>query len=285
MKLIYKWLIFAWKNIWRNRRRSLTTLGISAIGITGILFFGGFALYTYQSLEEFSARQQGHVLLAQHDYFDKEETTPLALGLSDWQDKQSLLKNIQGVRRVLPRTSFSGLISNGDKSTIFIGDGVDAKHEFTVTGPFMEVTHGDILSPNDGDMPQVMLATGLAKNLNATIGSSLTLLSTTTDGALNGVDVTVVGIFSTGVPEMDKRKLFVSLATTQSLLNSTKVSLLAVYLKNTQDTHIVETKIKQLFAELSTRNWFDLAFFYHKVRDLYDRIFSVVGLVILIVVL
>jgi hypothetical protein len=36
-------------------------------------------------------------------------------------------------------------------------------------------------------------------------GSGLTLLASTTDGALNALDVTVAGIFSTGVPEIDRR--------------------------------------------------------------------------------
>jgi putative ABC transport system permease protein len=117
------------------------------------------------------------------------------------------------------------------------------------------------------------------------VGDVLTLLSTTSSGALNGIDVQVVGIFATGVPELDARKLMVGLQTAQSLLDSDRISTLSVYLKHTDDTLAYQASVANRYPQLATRNWEDLAFFYHKVRDLYDRIFSVMGVVIVIVVL
>lgn len=285
MKMQWQWLRFGWKNVWRNRRRSMTTAGITAISVCGLLFFGGFVLYTYQSLEEFSARSQGHVIIGQQKYFDEEEDTPLSLGLDDWQALRQSLQADASVRRVLPRIQFSGLISNGEKSTIFIAEGVDPRYEFTVSGPFLQVSDGDILSPSGSELPQVMLGQGVAKTLKARPGDVLTLLSTTSDGALNGIDVQLVGIFGTGVPELDARKLMVSLDTAQSLLSSTRISSLSVYLRKTSDTIMYQQSIRERYPALGTRNWSDLAFFYHKVRDLYNRIFTVIGVVMVIVVM
>lgn len=285
MLIHWPWLRFAWKNVWRNRRRSMTTMGITAVSVCGLLFFGGFVLYTYQSLEEFSARSQGHVLIGHADYFDKEEDAPMSLGLNNWREIRQQLQADDGVRRVLPRIQFNGLISNGEKSSIFIAEGVDARYEFTVSGPFLQVSKGDVLSPGSTGLPQLMLGQGLAKTLNAGTGDILTLLSTTSDGALNGIDVQVVGIFGTGVPELDARKLMVSLDTAQSLLNSSRVSTLSVYLRNTRDTQIFQQSVRQRYPHLGNRNWSDLAFFYHKVRDLYNRIFSVIGVVLIVVVM
>ena len=45
-----KWLKFAWQNTLRNRRRSLVTVAIAALGTAAILLAGGFALFTYLSL-------------------------------------------------------------------------------------------------------------------------------------------------------------------------------------------------------------------------------------------
>ncbi len=285
MKIHFLWFKFAWKNIWRNGRRSLTTIGISAVGAAGILFFGGFALYTYQSLEEFSARQQGHVLLAHAKYFDQEEETPMALGLDDWAPMRDRIETLDKVRRVLPRIEFTGLISNGEKSSIYMAQGVDARYEFTVTGPFMQVEQGDVLNPDHDGVPQVMVARRLAKSLNAQVGTILTLLSTTTNGVLNGMDVEVAGIFATGVPELDERKILVSLPTAQALLDSQRVSTLSVYLWQTDETQVMQQRLASDYPNQATRNWNDLAFFYHKVKDLYDRIFGVIGLVMVVVVL
>lgn len=279
------WLRFAWKNVWRNRRRSMTTAGITAISVCGLLFFGGFVLYTYQSLEEFSARSQGHVLIGHAEYFDKEEEAPMSLGLDNWQQIRQQLQADEGVRRVLPRIQFSGLISNGEKSTIFIAEGVDARYEFTVSGPFLQVSQGDVLSPVSGDLPQVMLGLGVAKTLHAKVGDVLTLLSSTSEGALNGIDVEVVGTFGTGVPELDARKLVVGLDTAQALLNSPRVSTLSIYLRHTSNTLNYQQSITKRYPQLASRNWSDLAFFYHKVRDLYNRIFTVIGVELVLVVM
>ena len=285
MNMQWQSLRYAWKNVWRNRRRSMTTAGITAISVCGLLFFGGFVLYTYQSLEEFSARSQGHVIIAHTDYFEQEEDSPMSLGLDGWQAIRKALQQDDGVRRVLPRIQFSGLISNGEKSTIFIAEGVDAGYEFTVTGPFMQVSKGDVLSPVPGELPQIMLGQGVAKNLKVHPGDIVTLLATTSDGALNGIDVQVVGIFGTGMPELDARKVMVGLDTAQELLNSERISTLSVYLRKTSSTLAYQQTVQQHYPSVATRNWSDLAFFYHKVRDLYSRVFTVVGLVIVIVVM
>ena len=57
------WLRFAAQNTLRNRRRSLATVAIAALGTAAILLAGGFALYTYQSLEQGAARSTGHLIV------------------------------------------------------------------------------------------------------------------------------------------------------------------------------------------------------------------------------
>ena len=59
---------------------------------------------------------------------------------------------------------------------------------------------------------EIMLGEGLARNLNAKPGTGLTLMASTTDGAMNALDVTVKGIISTGVPALDKRIVYTDIA-------------------------------------------------------------------------
>jgi len=54
-----KWLLFACKNVLRNRRRSLMALTITAVGTAAALVGGGFALFTYDSLRELAAQLPG----------------------------------------------------------------------------------------------------------------------------------------------------------------------------------------------------------------------------------
>lgn len=283
----FKWLGMALKNAMRNRRRSLVTLAITATGTAAALLGGGFALYTYQSLAEASARDTGHLVLAAKGFFDGTENTPLANGLDDSATVTRRLLARPGVQRVLPRLQFGGLISNGDKSEIFLGTGVDANQEFVVKGPFMQRDEGELLDNQPvGQGPGIVIGRGLAKSLGAKPGTVLTLLSTTTAGSLNALDVTVTGIVGTGIADVDKRLAMVDLSTAQSLLGTKRVSTLSVYLDEIGATDDVADAMRAQFGgRIEVRTWLDQAIMYQSVKGLYNRIFGFLGVILLVIVL
>lgn len=281
-----KWIRFAVLNVFRNRRRAAITIAITAVGVTAILVGGGFALFTFEGLRESAARDTGHVVMAHGDFFTLEEKTPGELGMSDFQTVIEKIEDQEPVKAVLPRLQFTGLISNGEKSTIFIGEGVDPRKEFQVKGPFLRILDGKALPhrPKKGEMGSVMLGYRLAQSLGAKPGSILTLLSTTGTGALNAVDVMVRGVFTVDVPDIDKRLIYVNLKTAQELVVTTKVSTLSVFLFETGDTLNFAQQLKKDFPEKAYRTWEDLAFYYKGVKGIYSRIFGVLGVVIVLMV-
>jgi len=278
-----KWLTFAWQNTLRNRRRSLVTVAIAGLGTAAILLAGGFALFTYQALAQSAARSTGHLIVGQPEQFTKDEDTPLQHGLDNADALKAALLADPAVRQVLPRVAFSGLISNGDKSTVMLATGVEPDAEFAVKGPFLNVVAGQVLASGTSDA-EVMLGEGLAKSLKATPGSSLTLLASTTDGALNALDVRVKGVFSTGVPDIDKRLVYTDIATAQKLLNTKRVSTLGVFLNRMDATGPAQQRVAAANPKLTVQTWLDQAFFYQSVRGLYNRIFGALGLIIGVIV-
>jgi putative ABC transport system permease protein len=281
--MTFMWLKFAVQNTLRNRRRSLVTVSIAALGTAGILLAGGFALYTYESLAEAAARGYGHLVVGQPEQFVKDEETPLQHGLDNATELRQQLLADPAVRGVLPKIEFSGLISNGDKSIVMMGLGVEPDSEFAVKGPFLTIKSGNVLVSGSKE-PEVMLGDALARNLKATPGSSMTLLASTTDGALNAMDVRVKGIFATGTPEIDKRLVYTDIATAQRLLNTNKVTSLGIFLTRMDQTLPMQAKFAKAHPTLTVQTWEDQAFFYKSVRDLYDRIFGALGLIIGVIV-
>lgn len=287
----FKWLSMALKNAMRNRRRSLVTVAITATGTAAALLGGGFALYTYQSLAQASARDTGHLVVAAPGQFDGIDNLPLEHGLEQAEAVTQQLLARPDVKRVLPRLQFSGLISNGDKSEIFLGTGVDATQEFVVKGPFMKREAGELLDAQAAGAdakgaPGIVIGKGLAKILNVQPGSALTLMSTTVNGALSAADVTVTGVVSTGIADIDKRLAMVDLSTAQTLLQTKKISTLSVYLN---DLELADATAAQLRAQhgatLEVRTWLEQAVFYQSVKSLYDRIFGFLGVIVLVIVL
>lgn len=277
-----QWLKFAWLNLLRNRRRSAVTLSIAALGTAGILLAGGFALFTYEALAQAAARTTGHLIVARAEQFHSDEDTPLQHGLDDAAALRTRLLADPDVRQVLPRVEFSGLISNGDKSTVMMATGIDPDAEFAIKGPFLTVTAGRVLGA--GQPQHVMLGEGLARSLKAQPGSSLTLLASTTEGALNALDVTVQGIFSTGIPDIDRRLVYTDVATAQKLLVTQRVSSLGVFLRSMQATPAARERVAAALPALAVQTWQDQAVFYRSVRDLYNRIFGALGLIIGVIV-
>jgi putative ABC transport system permease protein len=278
-----RWFTFAWQNTLRNRRRSLVTVAIAALGTAAILLAGGFALFTYQALAQSAARSTGHLIVGLPEQFTKDEDTPLQYGLDNADALKAALLADPAVRQVLPRVAFSGLISNGDKSTVMLATGVEPDAEFAVKGPFLNVVAGQVLASGATDA-EVMLGEGLAKSLKAQPGAGLTLLASTTDGALNAMDVRVKGVFSTGVPDIDKRLVYTDIATAQKLLNTRRVSTLGVFLDRMDATAAAQQRVAAANPKLTVQTWLDQAFFYQSVRGLYNRIFGALGLIIGVIV-
>jgi putative ABC transport system permease protein len=130
-----------------------------------------------------------------------------------------------------------------------------------------------------------MLGDGLARSLKAQPGTGLTLLASTTDGALNALDVSVKGVFSTGVPDIDKRLVYTDINTAQKLLNTQRVSTLGVFLNRMEATDAAQQRVAAANPKLTVQTWRDQAFFYTSVRGLYNRIFGALGLIIGVIVI
>ncbi|MGR6859055.1 ABC transporter permease [Aliivibrio salmonicida] len=285
-------LRLAWLNLLRNSRRSALSILIITIAVFALTSAGGFGLYTYDSLKESTARDTGHLTLSQPGYFESDEELPLSNGLSDISQLTRNIMKHDEVRGVQPRIYFTGLVSNGMKSTIFMGTGVNDR-EFDMKGPFLDMKSGKTLSDINSSRyepmePEVMLGVDLAKNLNVTIGDWITLLSTTSEGALNALDFKVRGTYSTGVPELDKRQLYIHIQSSQDLLISDKVSTLSIFLFDTEQTELMHQRLNEEVnitqQDIEITPWQDRAFFYNKVKNLYDLIFGVMGFVMGLVV-
>jgi len=281
-------------NLMRNGRRSLLSICIIAIAVFAMVSAGGFGLYTYESLKESTARDTGHLTISQPGYFEQDEEMPLSNGLPNSAELIPQIIKDDRVRSVQPRIYLSGLISNGNKSTIFMGIGVNDR-EFDMKGPFLNVTEGKTLSNvrssrYDASEPEIMLGKDLANNLHVGVGDWITLLATTSEGALNAFDFKVRGIYATGIPELDKRQLYIHIDSAQELLVSERVSTLSVFLFETEQTNAVGNQLASQFQAMGSDQvleitpWQDRAFFYKKVKDLYDRIFGIMGLVMGLVV-
>jgi putative ABC transport system permease protein len=180
------------------------------------------------------------------------------------------------------------MVSNGQKSSVFMGSAVDPDAERSL-GFTSEVSSGRDLDSRSGGEAEAIIGAGLAKSMNVGVGDGLTLLSVTSDGALNGVDVQVAGIVTTGVAEMDARYLRITLNSAQRLLQSDRITNLVVGLDSTANTDAIYAtlvpRLGGLPQQMTLKKWVDLATYYKQVRTLFNGIFLFMGLIVFFMVL
>ena len=125
--------------------------------------------------------------------------------------------------------------------------------------------------------------------MSVKVGDGLTILAVTADGALNGIDVQIVGIVSTGFKDLDDRYLRITLPSAQRLLQSDRVTNLVVGLDSTENTDAVAAEIAPRLhghsQELTLRKWIELAAYYKQVRTLFSGIFLFLGIIVFFMVL
>lgn len=282
-----QFLRLAFRNVFRNRRRTLMTLAVAAGGVTALMVAGGFFASMFRGLRESTIRNGlGHLQIYHPQAFTRDEKQVLDNGLEEAAELARALEAMPNVHGVAPRIEFYGMVSNGKKSSTFMATAVDPAAEDHM-GFKLRITTGRTLVPGETREAEALIGAGLAKSLNVKPGDELTLLAVTSTGALNGLDVAVVGVAETGVREMDERLLRITLKAAQRLLQSERVTKLVVGLDRTENTEGTAAAISQQFSgsrQVTIKTWRELATFYNQVRLLFGGMFVFVGVIVFFMV-
>jgi len=166
----------AFRNLLRNRRRSLMTGSAVAAGALAMLLFGGFASYIFSGLETSNVQRIGHLTVFRDGYFLVGAGNPAAFGIDRYQDVMDLIARdpIVGpmIRVITPTQSLVGIAGN------FSGD-VDASKTFMGVGlipsdrdrmrQWDEFGAGEVHAPDarlsDSDPSRGLVGVGLARVL------------------------------------------------------------------------------------------------------------------------
>ncbi|MBS0513291.1 MAG: ABC transporter permease [Proteobacteria bacterium] len=279
--MLYK---LALRNIFRQRVRSAVTLAAIVFGVVGLILSGGFVQDIFVQLGEAIIQSEtGHVQVFREGFREKGSRQPERYLIDDPKSIASMIAKEPLVSEVSTRLSFSGLLNNGKRDLAIVGEGVEPDKEARL-GSFLKMLAGRQLA--DSDLFGTTIGQGVAHSLGLKIGDRVTLLMNTTGGALNTIDVEVVGIFQSFSRDFDARAIRIPLAAAQELMATPGGNLLVVTLHRTADTDVAQERIKALLpAGLEARSWKQLSDFYEKTLQLYDRQFGVLQLIILVMVL
>ncbi len=182
----------AWRNIRRNTRRSI--LSMSAVAIAAMTFVFLFSMIegmkqdVAYNLQTFVT---GEVRIRHSEFEKYKHLNPLHLGIEDYTEVTARLEGMDAVASISPRIKFPTAIYKEGNTYRAQGQGVDFEREAEYQEIAQYVVKGRL--PRNGEN-EVLVASGLAKEMNLDIGDNFTLLTQTRGRGMNAITFKITGL-------------------------------------------------------------------------------------------
>lgn len=197
----------AWRNIWRNPRRTVLTILAVAFACVLLVFMLSFQLGSYETMINASVRiHTGHLQVQAQGYQENQEMRRV---ISDPQPIQAALCEIPQVAAQAPRARAFALVSSRERTYGVMVEGIDPSAEAGVSTLEEIVRKGNYLESMSeaGDLPGALVGQLLARNLRVEVGEELTVLGQGRDGSIAATVLRVRGIYNSGQDDFDRRAI------------------------------------------------------------------------------
>ena len=212
------WPRIGWRNLGRNRKRTLlTALGLAA-GFFACVFLVGWTQGLSQQMVESSTSLVSGQIEIQDAEYRPDRSLYDTIGGRDGADIDALLRAIDADDAVVaaaPRVYSGGLVSSGDATTAGVFIGVDPEREVRVTRFLDPLVNGFLPAPGANEL---LIGEEMARQIDAGVGDELVIVASGADGSMANDLFTVSGIFRTGLVEFDAATAVMVLSDLQALV-------------------------------------------------------------------
>ena len=247
----------AWRNIWRQKRRTLLTASALAIAMLLALFTRSMQEGSYaHNLDNATRFYSGYLQLQHPDFSDNQSIDKLLP--SDNQFLKSI-EAIPGVTEIVPRIESFALGAAGDKSKGVMVMGVDPQREESYSGLAGRVVSGRYFTSEDE--PSALVGSGLATYLKLQVGDEIALYGQGYHGTTAAGLFTIAGIVNFPNKQMDARIVYLPLKTAQELyVTGEQVSAWVLHGRDVRSIPQLEKDARRLMGDRAkVRNWADIS--------------------------
>ncbi|MBU2491486.1 MAG: ABC transporter permease [Bacteroidetes bacterium] len=230
----------AWRNIWRNKRRSLVVLGSVIIGIIAVLFMNGFMNgMLNQMLSNQISTNISHIQIHKKGFNDNKV---IQNHIPDADAVEKKLSDNPDIKAFSKRVITFGLISSATNSSGVYINGIIPDKEKEVSIIFRQIVEGHYFT---GDKREIVIGGKLADKLEVGLGDKVVIMSNTPDGTIGSEVFRVAGIYKSFSSEFDKSFIYIPLETAQSMLNiNNRIFEFAVVANDYKKIELVKSSIK-----------------------------------------
>ena len=246
----------AWRNLWRNKRRTLITAASVFFAVFLAILMRGFKhgqwVYLIDSVLH---SYTGYVQIHEKDYWDN-KTFDYSMAIND--TALTKVRQLKQVKGLIPRLESFSLASSGEKTKGVLTLGIDPSLENEFTQLDKKIVSGRFINLNDNG---VVLSERLSKYLSLKVNDSIVLLSQGYQGiAANGI-YKIIGIVKLPSPEFDNQLVYMPLPLAQEYYSAQgRITSLVVDLNNPQDMDYTVKKIKIIIPtdKFEVMSWEDM---------------------------
>ena len=212
------WWRIGWRNLGRNRKRTvLTSLGL-AVGYIAVVFMVGWAEGISAELIENSTSLVSGQIEVHNAEYRPERSLYDTIGGREGTDVEALLREITGDEAVLaaaPRAYAGGLVSSGEATSAGSLMGIDPEREVALTRFLDPLVEGRLPAAGANEL---VVGEEMARQLEVAVGDELVVVASAADGSMANDLYTIAGIYSTGLVEFDAGTAVMPLADLQTLV-------------------------------------------------------------------
>lgn len=242
------YFILAWRNVWRNKRRTVITLSSIAFAVLLSCVMRSMQLGSYERMVDNAVRfYLGFIQIHKQGYWD-EKIIDNSFAFIEEDIKK--LDDQVGIRVAVPRIESFALASFGNKTKGTVVTGIIADREHQLTNIRNKLVHGEFLDANDKG---ALVSQGLAEYLKLGIGDTLVLLGQGYHGASATGIFPVRGILKFPTPAQNDQTIYLSLPIAQWFYDAPQMlTSIALVVENTNDVADIKS---QLIASLDTSRY------------------------------
>jgi ABC-type lipoprotein release transport system permease subunit len=212
-----KYIKMAWRNMWRNWRRTLIASVAIVLGMVLLIFMDATIRGSDQAIYSNAVRLYGgNVQIHAPGFRDKSTRLPL-LPLDDADIVIAKVNDEPHVVNVSKRISTGGMVSSREGSYPVSITAIQPESEAPVSLVAEHISEGRFLTDDDGD--NILIGQEMANLLNVGVGDRITLVGKRKDESMRQRTMTVVGIFNLGLGDAEKGLVYINLPVAQTLYN------------------------------------------------------------------
>jgi len=249
-------ILLAWKNIWRNKKRSIIVVLAIMFGLWGGLFSGAMMIGMGESMVNTAIdRDIAHIQIHNKGFLDKME---MQLTIQDYENMIDEISADKNVEAVSGRMIFDAMVSSPKSAYGVKVTGVSAEVEKKVTRLHEQIIEGTYFESDRRN--SIVIGNKLAKRLGVKIRSKIVLSFQGMDGEITYIACRIVGIFKTNSSLYDEMNVLVKNEDICRTLNSTPmIHEIAVRAINAALVPMVLKNIKIKINDLESESWKEIA--------------------------